>query len=157
MKNSLRMIGISIILWLGLGIGLANAATLILTSNSSGTDATLEKNTPESMIGMDGASGTSGSGLAATDVSFVAVEFPDSANTALAAEITANPSSFSNVSESSPTGIASLQAPGPISKISNHASDAKNSTLVSEHQTVAMLLVGLGLLGFSARHRRDVV
>ena len=103
MKNSLRMIGVSIILWFGLGIGQASA----MTAPAAGTNS--------------------------------------------------SPSSLSIATQSSPTDTASLQAPGPISKIANHASDAKNSPLVSEHQTVAMLLVGLGLLGFSARHRRDDV
>ena len=102
MKNSLRMIGISIIMWLGLGVGVANATT------------------------------------------------------APVAGATSNSSSFSIATQSSPTDTASLQTPGPISKIANHTSGAGNDSLAPAHQTVAMLLVGLGLLGFSARHRTNV-
>jgi len=102
MKNSLRMIGISTILWLGLGIGQANAITEPTT------------------------------------------------------EATSSPASFSNATQSSPTDTASLQAPGPNNnKFADRAANAGKGSIVSEHQTVAMLLVGLGLLGFSARHRRD--
>jgi len=157
MKNLLRMIGISIILWFGLSIGLANAATLILTSNGSGTDTTLDNNIPEVMVGMDGASRTSVSDLAALDVSFATVELPDSANTVLASATTSSSSLFSNATKSSPTDTASLQVPGPNNKFADRAADAGKDSLVSEHQTVAMLLVGLGLLVFSARHRRDVI
>jgi hypothetical protein len=103
MKNSLQMIGISIILWFGLGIGQASATT----APAAGTNS--------------------------------------------------SPSSLSIATESSPTDTASLQAPGPNNKFAGRAADAGKDSLVSEHQTVAMLLVGLGLLGFSARHRRDVV
>ena len=121
MKNSLRMIGISIILWLGLGIGLANAATSILTSNSSGTDVTLEKNTPESMIGMDGTSGASGSDLAALDVSFAAVGLPDSVNTVLASATTSSSLPSVNVTELSSANSTSLHA-GTINEFAANAS-----------------------------------
>lgn len=103
MKNSFRVIGISIIFWLGLSIGQANA----ITAPTVGT--------------------------------------------------TSNPSSFSNPTESSPTNNASLQAPGLNNKFADRAADAGKGSLVSEHQTYAMLLVGLGLLVFSARHRRDAI
>lgn len=94
------MIGIFVILWFGLGIGLASAMT------APATGATL------------------------------------------------SPSSFSNATQSSPTNTASLQAPGPINKF---AADAEKNSHVSAHQTYAMLLGGLGLPGFSARHRTNAV
>ena len=98
MKNSLRMIGISTILWLGLGIGQANAITEPTTGATSSS------------------------------------------------------ASFSNAA----TNTTSSQAPGPNNnKFADRAADAGKGSVASEHQTVAMLLVGLGLLGFSARHRRD--
>lgn len=53
-----------------------------------------------------------------------------------------------------PTNTASLQAPGPIN---NFAADAEKNSHVSAHQTYAMLLGGLGLLGISARHRTNAV
>jgi PEP-CTERM motif len=150
MKNSLRMIGISIILWLGLSIGLANAATLIMSSKDSATDTAPDNNIPMAMVGT---SGTSGSSLAALDVSFATVELPNSANTVLASATSSSSSLFSNATKSSPTDAASLQAPGSINKVA----DAGKGSLASEYQTYAMLLVGLGLLGFSARRRSNIV
>ena len=100
MKNSLRMIGIFVILWFGLGIGLAYAMTAPATGG------------------------------------------------------TLSPSSFPNATQSSPTNTASLQAPGPINKF---AADAGKNSYVSAYQTYAMLLGGLGLLGFSAHHRTNAV
>lgn len=96
MINSLRMIGISVVLWFGLGIGSAKAATL----NSSETDETSRHTLPVSMIvGMDETTETSDSG---------------------------------------------------------HTAEVENSPNISADQTYAMVLVGLGMLGLSARNRRNV-
>ena len=103
MKNSLRMIAISIILWLGLGIVNANA----LSAPTTGTNS--------------------------------------------------NSSSLSIATQSSTTDTASLQTRTPKNKFAGQTTETGNSPHVTAHQIVAMLLVGLGLLGFSARHRRDVV
>jgi len=154
MKNSLRIIGISIILWLGLSIGLANAATLVMSSKGSATDTAPDNNFPKVMVGT---SGTSDSNLAALDVSFATVELPNSANTVLASATSSNSSLFANATKSSPTDAASLQAPGSINKFADQAADAGKGSLASEYQTYAMLLVGLSLLGFSARRRSNIV
>ena len=73
--------------------------------------------------------------------------------TAPATGATLSPSSFPNATQSSPINTASLQAPGPINKFA----DAGKNSHVSAHQTYAMLLGGLDLLGFSARHRTNAV
>lgn len=95
MIHSLRKFGISVVLWFGMGIGLANSATF----NSSETDETSRHIIPVSMIvGM---------------------------------------SEITETSDSSQT------------------TDVDNSSNISANQTYAMVLVGLGMLGLSARNRRN--
>ncbi len=153
MKNSLRMIGISIILWLGLGIGLANAVTSTLTISSNG-----KVNHLSGIINSLGVNGNRiyRSAVKGIDVHIAALVLPDSANTASVSRTVSSPSSSSNVTESSPTDTGSLIAPVPKNNFSDHALDAKNSPRVSAHRSYAMLLVGLGLLVFTARRRTDV-
>lgn len=139
---SLRMIGISIVLWFGLGIGLANAATLMATSLGSET----------------GATATNGSDLAAFNANYTAVDYLDSANTVTAALITTNTVSYSDTAEPIPAGPSAIQTLGAMNKTAGRAVDAgtSNSAQISTHQTYAMLLVGLGMLFFSARQRSKV-
>jgi PEP-CTERM motif len=95
MIHSLRKFGISVVLWFGMGIGLANSATF----NSSETDETSRHIIPVSMIvGM---------------------------------------SEITETSDSSQT------------------TDVDNSSNISANQTYAMVLFGLGMLGLSARNRRN--
>ena len=96
MINSLRKIGISVVFWFGMGIGLTNAATL----NSSETDEGSRDTIPVSMI----------AGMGET------TETSDSSQT----------------------------------------TDVDNNSNDSANQTYAMVLVGLGMLGLSARNRRNV-
>lgn len=56
MDNSLRMIGISLVLWCGLGIGLANAATTIASSKGNETFA-LGDTVSVAMVGMTDTAG----------------------------------------------------------------------------------------------------
>ena len=96
MINSLRMTKLSMVLWFGLGIGLANAATF----NSSETDETSRHTIPVSMVvGMDESTETSNPG---------------------------------------------------------QTSDTENTPNISTNRTYAMVLVGLGMLGLSARNRRNI-
>lgn len=140
MKISLRVTGISIVLWFGLGIGLANAAASIATSLGSQIDATA----------------TTGSGFAAFTANYTAVDYLDSANTVTAVLTKTNTASYSDTAESIPAGPSTIQTLGSMNKTASRAVDAGNSAQISTHQTYAMLLVGLGMLFFSARQRSKV-
>jgi len=114
MNNSLRVMGISLVLWCGLGIGLANAATTIASSKGNEAFAALEKNVSVAMVGM-----------------------ADTAAPILTKAV--------------------IQEPSSISNAAGHAVGAGKNAQISAHQTYAMLLVGLGMLFFSARQRTNAI
>jgi hypothetical protein len=137
MKITFRMIGISIILWFGLGIGLAHAATPIATSNGGETDTTE----------------TSESGLALFHVNYTSVDLFDYT---VATAATTRTASFSDTAEPRPAETAAMQPLDSMRKAADRAVDAGSSAQISTHQTYAMLLVGLGMLFFSERQRSKV-
>lgn len=158
MKKSSRMKGISIILWFGLGIGLASAATTIAISKDNEMFAALgNHNVSVAMVGMDDASAANGSGIAVFKVNNAAGVHLDSANTKTAAGVTTNTAALSNTAKPIRAESASIQAPGSMGKAAGHAVDAGNSPQIPAHQFYAMLLVGLGMLFFSARHRSNTI
>lgn len=114
MDNSLRMIGISLVLWCGLGIGLANAATTKASSKGNETFVALGDNVSVAMVGMADTAGPI------------------------------------------PTEAA-IQEQGPGINAAGHAVGVGNNAQISAHQTYAMLLVGLGMLFFSARQRTNAI
>ncbi len=141
MKNSLRMIGISIIYLFGLGVGSVNAVTSTLTFNSNGIgfNAIFGNNAinsdvfnnfynytiPAGVNGAGGLSGLSSYDLTGSDVSFTTLELLDSENTASPSGETSSPSAFINVTELTSTDTTSLQVSGVINKFANNASDAE--------------------------------
>lgn len=140
MKITLRMIEISIIFWLGLGIGLAHAATPIATFNGGETDTTE----------------SSESGLALFNVNYTSVNLFDSANTVAAAVANTRTASFSDSAEPRSAVTATMQPIDSMRKTASRSVEAGSSAQISTHQTYAMLLVGLGMLFFSARQRSKV-
>lgn len=125
MNNSLRIIRISLVLWFGLSIGLANAATSIATPLDDKTEATAKNS----------------SGLAVFNINDTAVYFRESTGTA----------------EPIPAEAASIRESSSMRKATGHAVDAESNTQISAYQSYAMLLVGLGMLFFSARQRTNAI
>ena len=169
MKNSLWIIGIFIIFWLGLGLGSANAATSTLTFNSSGAGSKAiygnyeidesgvfndphDFAIPVAAIGGDSVSGIDGFERTEVDESFTTLALLVSENTVPASVVTSSPSKYTNVTKLSPINIVSLHASGTNNEFTDNA---ENSTQVPEYEIYAMLLVCLGLLGFTTRRRRD--
>lgn len=142
MKISSQIIGISIVLWFGLGAGLANAATSIATSLGSAANATATKGSDPAVL---------------FNLSYTAVDYPDSANTVTAALITTDAAPFYHSAKQIPAENASIQSLGSKSRAADRMADAESSAQISPHQTYAMLLVGLGMLFFSARQRNKAV
>lgn len=140
MKISLRMIGISIVLWFALGIGLASAATSITTSLDSETNATT----------------TNGSSFAVFNANYTAVDYLDSTNTVTAALTSMNTAAYYDTAEPIPAEPTIIQTLGSMNKMASRAGNTENNAQISTHQTYAMLLVGLGMLFFSARQRNKV-
>lgn len=167
MKYSLQIIAFSLFLFLGLGIGPANAITSTLPFNNNGLTFHTSSgiNGTSSVVVNHIANFTSPTGTNLTQINrskpaelelnFSTIEIPDSANAASFSTTTSMPTSLSNETKSSPTNNQSLKTSGHKNNFANHDSQAVNSQHVSEHQSYAMLLVGLGLLVFTARRRTN--
>jgi len=169
MKNSLRFAGISIICWLGLVVVSASAATI--NSVETELDSVLNNNMivghnvedyynlaiPADVNDPSDTAGISSADLTESDVSFNALESHDTENIAPSSEATSSPSTFVNVTESSTTETVPLDAADTSNKFADNAPRAENSAFVQELELYAALLVCLGLLGFTARRRRDVI
>ena len=170
MKNSSRVAGISIICWFGLGILSANAATITsfeIESNSNSASNINEivehdiddfhsLTVPAEVNDTSDASGISSAKLPKHDESIITTELIDSENTVLATVATSSPVAFTKVTQAPPTGSASLDAIGTRNEFTDNASNAENSARAQELELYAVLLVCLGLLGLTARRRRDV-
>lgn len=155
MNNSIRMIGVSLVFWVGFSIGSTNAATSIAISEGNETIVALGDSVSLTMAGIDDATAASGSDHAVFNMNYTAMDFLDSVYMINAAEVTESTASFSNTADPISATPPSFQSPGSMSKAAGHMVGVENSAQISAHQTYAMLLVGLGMLFFSARHRTN--
>lgn len=93
-------------------------------------------------------------GLPRSDESINPLEPRDTENTTPASVTTSTQSAFANAAESPPAETASLDT---ANVSSGNASNEGNSLFAPELEIYAILLVCLGLMGFTARRRRDVI
>ena len=168
MKNSLRLVGISVICYFGLSIISANAATI--NSFEMAPNSALNNNeiidrdiddfhsltVPAEANDKNDTSGISSAELPKHDESIMTKERIDSENTVLATVATSSPVAFTKVTQAPLAESASLRAVGTRDEFADNASNAENSARAQELELYAILLVCLGLLGLTARRRRDI-
>lgn len=168
MKNSLRLTAISIICCFGLGVVSAKAATI--NSFESESNSALNNNeiidhyvddfhsfvVPSEPNDMSDAAGISNAELPKYNESITTTELIDSENTVLATVETSSPVAFTKVTQASPTESASFHALDTHNEFTDNASNAENSARAQELELYAILIVCLGLLGLTARRRRDI-
>lgn len=168
MKNSLRLAAISIICCFGFGAVSAKAATI--SSFESESNSALNNNeiidhyvddfhsltAPSEANEMSDAAGTSNAELPKYDESITTTELIDSENTALATVATSSPVVYTKATQASPTESASFHALDTRNEFTDNASNAENSARAQELELYAILIVCLGLLGLTARRRRDI-
>jgi len=170
MKKNLRITLAIIALWFGLGIGTVNAALTqpILSANGTNWDAIFGNNAilgpfsdvfnltlPTNSLGL-GASLISGFSIGGFNADITSFSFVDTTTfTTLASGAAGNFSTLSYAGLLDATHSYQIQVGGTLSGVSESGSYSGNIQVspVTEPETYAMLLVGLGLIGFSLRHR----
>ena len=175
MRNSLRTVGLSLILWFGLNVGLINAA--ILNNTEIGYDSIIsnnqiankgineldehtiskDKDVDEYQHEKDKVSRINSSGLIVIDEYSTTMESLETNNEILDYEATSNQTAFVNINELTPTSTVPIPIANKVNEFSDNSSEAENESFLPEHGVFAMLLVGLGLLGLTARRRRDIL
>lgn len=162
MKYSLQKIAFSIFLFLGLGIGPANAITSTLTFNANSGNNGISSGVVNHLYNFTSPTGANITQINRSkptefEINYSTVELPHSAKAASVSATTSITTSLSNETKSSSGNNNSLETSGSNNNFAKHDSHAVNSQHVSEHQSYAMLLVGLGLLVFTARRRTNAV
>ena len=168
MKNSSRLVAVSIICCFGLGIASANAATInsfeiesISALNDNGiidydVNDVRSLTTPSEANDANDASGISSAELPKYDKSITTTKLIDSENTVLATVATSSPVAFTKVTQAPPTESTSFHALDTHNEFADNTSNAENSARAQELELYAILIVCLGLLGLTARRRRDI-